>query len=84
MQRLSCRSNDYSDELVWAASWLYRATNDSRYRTDAERFFNEYNLLSATGFSWDAKISGADVSVAAIEYYTLHEECMPNRELILE
>lgn len=56
------RSNSFHDELVWAASWLYRATGGSNYRVDAENFFNEYNLLDTSGFSWDAKISGADVS----------------------
>lgn len=62
---LKCyRSNDYSDELVWAASWLYRATNDIRYLQDAEVFINLYNLMETSGFSWDAKISGADVSAS--------------------
>lgn len=59
------RSNEFSDELVWAASWLYRATDDSRYRIEAETLFNEYSLNSTSGFSWDGKISGADVCKTA-------------------
>ncbi|KAJ6643786.1 Endoglucanase E-4 [Pseudolycoriella hygida] len=63
-------SNGFADELVWAASWLFRATNDIRYRTDADDLIVEYDLSSATGFSWDSKISGADVNL----YETTHEE----------
>lgn len=28
----------YKDELAWAAAWLYYATGDSSYLTDAEQF----------------------------------------------
>ncbi|XP_037025017.1 endoglucanase A-like [Bradysia coprophila] len=56
-------SNDFADELVWAASWLYRATGDSSYRVDADNFCDEYGLQETNGFSWDAKISGADVNL---------------------
>lgn len=66
------RSNEFSDELAWAASWLYRATGNSSYRIDAETFYNEYDLLGTADFSWDAKISGADVSTVRNDEYIVN------------
>jgi hypothetical protein len=33
------------DELVWAAAWLYRATNDTTYLNNAESLYNEFGLV---------------------------------------
>jgi hypothetical protein len=38
---ISYRSWDYRDELVWAAVWLYRATNDNTYLNTAESLYKE-------------------------------------------
>lgn len=51
------------DELVWAAAWLYRATNDQTYL--------DYLGSANTGgtrneFSWDDKYTGAQVLVSKV------------------
>nr|XP_026695441.1 endoglucanase 13-like [Ciona intestinalis]XP_026695442.1 endoglucanase 13-like [Ciona intestinalis] len=49
-------SNAYTDELVWAALWLYEATNERRFLADAGRFYDEFGLNEAkTEVSWDLK-----------------------------
>ena len=59
---ISYRSLDYRDELVWAAAWLYRATNDTTYLKTAESAYNEFGLGSANGWlDWDDKVSGVQV-----------------------
>ena len=58
----SYRTWDYRDELVWAAAWLYRATNDTTYLNTAESLYNEFGLGSANGWlDWDEKVSGVQV-----------------------
>nr|CAD54730.1 beta-1,4-endoglucanase [Mastotermes darwiniensis] len=60
-------SSDYKDELVWAAVWLYRATNDQTYLTTAEKLYSDLGLQSWNGgFTWDTKISGVEVLLAKI------------------
>ena len=46
------RFSSYQDELGWAGVWLYQATGDSKYLTEAET-----NRVSgaAWGDSWDDK-----------------------------
>lgn len=52
----------YGDELGWAAAWLYRATNVSRYLTDVQRHWAEFNLgEKPLEFSWDDKKAGLQV-----------------------
>ncbi|XP_063408599.1 endoglucanase G-like [Mytilus trossulus] len=48
-------SDNFVDELSWAAAWLYMATNTSQYLTDAE---SEYLSGAAWGQSWDEKNTG--------------------------
>lgn len=31
-------SSSYKDDLAWAATWLYRATGEAKYLTDAEKY----------------------------------------------
>nr|AGP76420.1 endo-beta-1,4-glucanase 1 [Odontotermes hainanensis] len=60
-------SYDYRDELVWAAAWLYRATNDSTYLNSAESLSNQFGLQDWNGgFSWDAKVSGVQLLLAKL------------------
>ncbi|XP_057247763.1 endoglucanase 5 [Beta vulgaris subsp. vulgaris] len=61
-------STGYSDELLWAAAWLYRATNNNYYLQYAS-----YNAadLGGTGnavkmFSWDNKYAGLQVLLAKV------------------
>lgn len=70
---ISYRSYDYRDELVWAAAWLYRATNDSTYLNTAESLYNEFGLQDWNGaLSWDAKVSGAQVRYLSNSYVQYH------------
>jgi hypothetical protein len=47
---------------VWAAVWLYRATNDQTYLTKAEQLYSDFGLGNWNGgFTWDQKISGLQV-----------------------
>nr|AGP76405.1 endo-beta-1,4-glucanase [Grigiotermes hageni] len=58
---------DYRDELVWAAAWLYRATNDMTYLTTAESLYNEFGLVYWFGvISWDNKVTGVQVLLAKL------------------
>jgi hypothetical protein len=58
---ISYRSWDYRDELVWAAAWLYRATNDTTYLNTAESLYTEFGLQNDGGLDWDDKTSGVQV-----------------------
>ncbi|XP_072998679.1 endoglucanase 19-like isoform X4 [Typha latifolia] len=53
----------YGDELLWAAAWLYQATNDRFY---LDYVANNGDALGGTGwamteFGWDVKYAGAQV-----------------------
>nr|AGP76425.1 endo-beta-1,4-glucanase 2 [Pericapritermes sp. PpEG2] len=63
--RLFYASGDYRDELVWAAAWLYSATNDNNYLNIAESLYNEFGIQYWGGaFNWDNKASGVQVLLA--------------------
>ncbi|KAK9103863.1 hypothetical protein Sjap_021117 [Stephania japonica] len=56
----------YDDELLWAAAWLYQATDDEYY---LNYLANNGDSLGGTGwamteFSWDVKYAGAQVLAA--------------------
>uniref|UniRef100_K1QGM8 cellulase n=1 Tax=Magallana gigas TaxID=29159 RepID=K1QGM8_MAGGI len=54
------RSVDYNDELAWAGAWLYKATNETKYLTQAETYM--YYVTGASwGQSWDDKTAGCQV-----------------------
>ncbi|KAF4522311.1 hypothetical protein B566_EDAN010475 [Ephemera danica] len=50
----------YQDELVWAAIWLYRLTNEETYLKNAEALYNDFKLQTQDidEFSWDNKLLG--------------------------
>jgi Glycosyl hydrolase family 9/Cellulose binding domain/Secretion system C-terminal sorting domain/Divergent InlB B-repeat domain len=55
----------YNDELVWGGIWLYRATNDATYLTNAEAAYDLVSNENQTTFkpfkwtlNWDDKIYG--------------------------
>jgi len=55
----------YSDELVWSAIWLYKATGESSYLTKAENYYQ--SLIGGLGDwtqDWDNKAYGATVLLA--------------------
>lgn len=43
-------SNGYEDELVWAAGWMYAATGNKKYRTDARNFYDSF--VKRIGYGW--------------------------------
>ncbi|KAK6122031.1 hypothetical protein DH2020_044229 [Rehmannia glutinosa] len=55
-------SSGYEDELVWAAAWLERATNNKTYTQFITRAPNLWRTRKY--FSWDAKFVGAQVLIA--------------------
>ncbi|KAJ4710439.1 Endoglucanase, partial [Melia azedarach] len=61
-------SSGYSDELLWAATWLYRATNDEYY---LKYVVNNAEYMGGTGwavkeFSWDNKYGGVQVLLSRL------------------
>ncbi|KDP43311.1 hypothetical protein JCGZ_24232 [Jatropha curcas] len=61
-------SSGYSDELLWAAAWLYRATNDEYY---LKYVVDNAVYMSGTGwavkeFSWDNKYAGVQILLSKI------------------
>uniref|UniRef100_H2Z0W9 Endoglucanase n=1 Tax=Ciona savignyi TaxID=51511 RepID=H2Z0W9_CIOSA len=56
----------YKDELAWAASWLYFATEEQEFLTDAQAKYNEFNLdnRKPAGFHWDDKTAGVQLLLA--------------------
>lgn len=58
------------DELLWAAAWLHRATNDKTYLTYLGSSGNTGGVRQI--FSWDDKFLGAQVLVSKVYiYYTI-------------
>ncbi|XP_021903946.1 endoglucanase 14-like [Carica papaya] len=57
-------SSGYEDELLWAAAWLHRATNDQQYLDFLAQASN--NGGTRTSFSWDDKFVGAQALVAKL------------------
>ncbi|PRQ56976.1 putative cellulase [Rosa chinensis] len=57
-------SSGYEDELLWAAAWLHRATDDKSYLDYLGQAGNTGG--ARTVFSWDDKFVGAQVLVAKL------------------
>ncbi|XP_031400022.1 endoglucanase 2-like isoform X2 [Punica granatum] len=68
-------SSGYGDELLWAASWLYLATEDRsylRYVTVGNgRIFANWGTPS--WFSWDDKYPGVQVLLSRINFFGAKE-----------
>ncbi|XP_070534190.1 endoglucanase E-4-like [Ptychodera flava] len=63
----SYASTGFGDELAWAAAWLYRVTNDTKYLVDAEKYYEEYNCKSrAPAFGWNDKRPGLQLLMYAL------------------
>ncbi|GLJ24982.1 hypothetical protein SUGI_0478310 [Cryptomeria japonica] len=61
-----CSYSGYMDELLWAASWLYKATRSANYSDyiKAQSSLNAY----VTEFSWDLKYAGAQVLLTTLYF----------------
>ena len=54
----------YMDELVWGATWLYKATGDQTYLNKAENYYNQISVSPNGTHSWDGKAHGSAVLLA--------------------
>ena len=55
----------YEDELIWGASWLYRATGEQQYLNKARQYADRFGIYPGnTTLSWDDKTAGALVLLA--------------------
>lgn len=58
----------FTDELLWAAAWLYRATNEGTYLQKAESIYNQSFASDRVRWThdWDNKSPGAIVLLAQL------------------
>ncbi|CAN8325676.1 unnamed protein product [Cochlearia groenlandica] len=61
-----CSYNGYQDELLWAATWLYKATGEEKYIDYV--ISNQGWSQTVNEFSWDNKFAGAQALLAS-EFY---------------
>ena len=59
-------STEFTDELVWAAAWLYLATEEESFLQEAERLYMKHNISESSEFSWDDKGPGVMALLAMI------------------
>ena len=53
----------YDDELTEAATWMYRATGEVAYLTDAENHYTSMDNSYIWSYSWASKNVAANVSI---------------------
>ncbi|XP_019191748.1 PREDICTED: endoglucanase 4-like [Ipomoea nil] len=58
-----CDFGGYQDELVWAAAWLHKATNDAQYWNYVKQNINGMSMATSM-FGWDSKHAGINVLVS--------------------
>ncbi|KAK6926375.1 Glycoside hydrolase family 9 [Dillenia turbinata] len=65
-----CSNNGYEDELVWAAAWLYKATNKAEYMQYVRDRIYSISKIVTLGtiaeFGWDSKHAGINILVAGM------------------
>jgi len=73
----------YHDELVWAAAWLAKSTNESEYKDKAEEFYNQFGDVQSApdDFSWDDKTAGVHLLLWEI---TANENYKKNVQTFLD
>jgi hypothetical protein len=62
----SYQSSGYGDELAWAATWMYKATKNTKYLNKAEKYYQEHikGLSDGWTIDWDNKTHGVAVLLA--------------------
>ncbi|MHB8063003.1 MAG: glycoside hydrolase family 9 protein [Ruminiclostridium sp.] len=76
------QSTSYGDDLAWGATWLYTATNDSTYITDAELFItkgntmNENKLQDKWTMCWDDMYLPAALRLAQITNKQIYKDAV--------
>ncbi|PKI36555.1 hypothetical protein CRG98_043057 [Punica granatum] len=61
-----CSFSGYQDELLWAATWLYRATGEDKYMNYIVS--NQGWSQAVSEFSWDNKFAGVQAILAKVDY----------------
>ncbi|MDP4176952.1 MAG: glycoside hydrolase family 9 protein [Bacillota bacterium] len=63
-------SSNYWDDLAWGGVWLYQATNDKTYLTNAETILQQNNVSQYYAFNWthcwDNVLGGTLVELAKV------------------
>jgi endoglucanase len=55
----------YGDELIWGATWLYKATGEQQYLNKAKQYAQQYGIHPGNStLSWDGKKAGALILLA--------------------
>ncbi|XXG40257.1 hypothetical protein AAC387_Pa01g1025 [Persea americana] len=64
-------STGYTDELLWAAAWLYHATGDESYLSYValENGYKFANWGRTSWFSWDNKLAGTQVLLSRVDFF---------------
>jgi endoglucanase len=71
----------YGDELIWGATWLYKATGEQQYLNKAKQYAQQYGIHPGNStLSWDGKKAGALILLAQTgdSYYTGQAESWLN------
>lgn len=65
----------YMDELLWAALWLYKATDNERYLDYVIRNGDSFGgtTWSITEFSWDVKYAGVQLFASMVCVISFHK-----------
>jgi hypothetical protein len=66
MQDMYPSDGKFDDDLAWAATWLYVATNESRYLADARASMAKLKVMESASFETGDKTPGAAVLLAAV------------------
>jgi hypothetical protein len=56
--------NSVKDELLWAATWLYKASGENKYLSYISS--NKGWSQAVSEFSWDNKFAGAQTLLAKV------------------
>ena len=64
-------STTYRDDLLWAAAWMYKATNDTAYLADVDKYYGAHVDFEGEKdvplvFDWDNVFFGANVLLAQL------------------
>ncbi|KAL6256906.1 hypothetical protein P5V15_011841 [Pogonomyrmex californicus] len=60
-------STDYGDELAWAAIWLFKATEDTKYFDDAVHHYQHFHLKERpNAFFYNKKVAGIQLLLAEL------------------
>ncbi len=77
------RSSSFHDELAWSAAWLFKATGDNSYLTDAHHFYSTAFCSYLLELSWDDKCPGLSVILAQLTEGVKQQKYMTAAEKFL-